>query len=116
MSEDNKKKPVVDIDALLAEMDFQEPEQITLRWRGKDWQIKPVGAVDPKVLSQLGSLEGILGILKDALGARQFKDFPTPRGVMTPVGKTEIEVFLDAWSAASEESADAGESQPSPNS
>lgn len=113
MSEDKK---TVDIDALLAEMDFKEPEEIVLRWRGKDWHIKPVGAVDPKALSQLGSLEGILGILKDALGAQQFKSFPTPRGVMTPAGKTEIEVFLDAWSAASEESADAGESQPSPNS
>lgn len=106
----------VDVDALLAEMQFEEPEKISLRWRGKDWQIKPVGAVDPKVLTQLGSLEGILLILQDALGSEQFTDFPTPRGVMTPIGKTEIEVFLDAWSAASEEPAEVGESLPSPTS
>lgn len=115
MSEDTKKN-YVDIDALLAEMDFKEPERVTLRWRGKDWQIKPVGAVDPKALTKLGSLEGILGILQDALGPQQYKNFPNPRGVMTPIGKTEIEVFLDAWSAASDESADVGESQPSPTS
>jgi hypothetical protein len=97
-------------------MSFEEPAKITLRWRGQDWQITPVSAIDPKALAQLGSLTGILAILEEALGPEQYADFPNPRGVMTPTGKTEIEVFLDAWADASDEAVDSGESQPSPNS
>jgi len=99
-----------DIDALLVEMGFVEPDKISLRWRGKDWLIKPVSAVDPRALTQLGTLDGVLSILEDALGPAVYKKFPMPRGLAIPgTDKTELEVFLDAWSRASDEAASPGE-------
>ena len=37
MSDDDRN--TVDLDALLAEAGLEEPEEITLRWKGQDWKI-----------------------------------------------------------------------------
>lgn len=99
----------VDVDALLKEAGFAEPEKVTVRWRGRDWLMTPVSAVNPLLLSEMGSVAGVVDVLRDALGDQFDDGFPIPRGVELPDGSTEMSVFLDAWSDASGESADAGE-------
>lgn len=92
----------MDLDALLVEMGFVEPERVSLKWRGREWSLKPVNTIDPRLLAQLGTLKGIIAVLKDGLGVKDFKVFPMPRGVDLPNGKTEIEFFLDCWSDLSD--------------
>lgn len=99
----------LDLDAMLLEAGFVEPEPILLRWKNEIWEIKPVSAVDPRATANLGTVEGVIGVIEDALGPDQAKSFPIPRGVMLPNGKSELEFFLDAWSAASGDGAAAGE-------
>lgn len=114
MSDDAKN--LNDVDALLAEAGLVEPDPVTLRWRGKDWQLKPVGAVDPRLTAKLRTVEQADACLREALGPKQYKAFPMPRTILLPDGRTEIGLFLDAWLSASNEGADVGESQPSPSS
>ena len=104
-----KDKANLDLDAMLLEAGFVEPEPITLRWKGKNWKIKPTSAVDPRALANMGSIEGVVDVIADALGPKQAKTFPIPRGVILPNGKSEMEFFLDAWSAASGDGATSGE-------
>lgn len=100
---------VLDLDALLAEAGLVEPDPISLKWRGQIWSITPISALNPKVLTELGSLDGVLGVIGEALGEEQYVRFPAPRQLQLPNGKTELEMFLDAWTSVSNESASAGE-------
>ena len=104
-----KKSTALDIDALLAEAGFVEPDKITLRWRGEDWEMTPVSAIDPRLLSDMASVDGLVKIIEAGLGEEQFARFPMPRAVELPDGTTEMGLFLDAWADASGETADPGE-------
>lgn len=99
----------VDIDALLKEAGFKEPDRVSLRWRGRDWSLVPVSAVDPRLLAEIASVDGVIAALEEALGPEQAAEFPMPRAVELPDGNTELGVFLDAWADASGESASSGE-------
>lgn len=111
MSDDDRN--TVDLDALLAEAGLEEPEEIALRWKGQDWKIKRVNALDPRLLTKVSTVEEVVELLTGALGPEQFEDFPMPRTVPLPDGRTELGFFLDSWAEASGESASLGESEPS---
>ena len=91
-----------DLDAMLVEMGFVEPPNVSLRWQGKVWSIKPITSIDPRLLAEMGKIQGVFDVLKTALGPKAYKTFPVPRGVDLPNGQTELEFFLDGWAALSD--------------
>ena len=99
-----RKKADVDVDALLKEAAFKEPEPVDIRWRGKVWKMKRLSAVDPRLIGSIDTVSGVLAALDDALLSDADRDtFPMPRAVALDDGRTELSVFLTAWAEASGE-------------
>lgn len=98
-----KVEPNRDIDALLKQANFTEPEPVAIKWRGRVWTLTPITAIDPRKIGSMDTVEGVVSLIEEALGEKQAEEFPMPRGVELPDGRTEMSVFLDAWTSASDE-------------
>lgn len=99
-----------DLDALIAEAGLIEPPKVHIHWKGQDWALAPLGALDPRLLVEATKdLEGMVLAIEAGLGSRQRKLFQMPRQVMLGNGFTEIQYFLDVWAEASNEVIGLGE-------